>query len=77
MIAILPPFTRNFLPVLFYQRLFIVLYTAVDGDVEEYMYKRFFFYEDEKELCSQLEQASAMLSISFVIQRRISASSDA
>lgn len=37
---------------------FIVLYTAVDGHVEEYMYKRFFFYEDEKELCSQLEQAA-------------------
>ena len=50
---------------------FIVLYTAVDGHVEEYMYKRFFFYEDEKELCSQLEQAGDEIREAIREERRI------
>ena len=50
---------------------FIVLYTAVDGHVEEYMYKRFFFYEDEKELCSQLEQAADEIREAIREDRRI------
>ncbi len=36
---------------------FITLYTSTDGHIEEYMYRKFCFYEDEGELRSQLEQA--------------------
>ena len=36
---------------------FITLYTAIDGHVEEYMYKKFCFYQDEADLCEQLEHA--------------------
>lgn len=34
---------------------FITLYTATDGHVGEYMYKKFYFYQDEADLCEQLE----------------------
>lgn len=36
---------------------FITLYTATDGHVGEYMYKKFYFYQDEADLCEQLEHA--------------------
>ena len=35
------------------------------------MYKRFFFYEDEKELCSQLEQAGDEIREAIREERRI------
>lgn len=50
---------------------FIVLYTIVDGYIGECMYKRFFFYEDEKELCSQLEQAGDEIREAIREERRI------